>query len=200
MSSGNLESCRVMSSENLKEETNQLKSEQESLIKQSEELKEQVKLVPQGDVQVPNPESIDSDQNLISDSQTEMWELDIGEGPEKEPSSYPKPFAEQRGVQNEPPHKSRPNQFSLGSEEKTGTPKQDASEIIKMLNDTFPVFEEEGSMCVIDHIEAYETTLSVLGLDDDQSRINFLPWVFETRHRKLLRILKRSAWYFMARN
>lgn len=45
-------------------------------------------------------------------------------------------------------------------------------------------------MCVIDHIEAYENTLSILGLDDDQSRINFLPWVFETKHRRFCESLK----------
>lgn len=45
-------------------------------------------------------------------------------------------------------------------------------------------------MCVIDHIETYENTLSTLGLDDDQSRINFLLWVFETKHRRFCESLK----------
>lgn len=45
-------------------------------------------------------------------------------------------------------------------------------------------------MSITDHLEAFENTLSVLGLDDDQSRINFLPWVFETKYHKFFESLK----------
>ncbi|XP_073492043.1 uncharacterized protein [Aquarana catesbeiana] len=131
-----------------------------------------------------------SESDSESDSEYESWESDTEEESEKEPISYPKPSVEQRGVKSEPPHERGSNQFSLGSEKKTDTPNQDTAEIIKFVNDAVPVFKEEGSMCVIDHIETYENTLSVLGLDDDQSRINFLPWVFETKHRRFCESLK----------
>lgn len=100
-----------------------------------------MKFVPQGNAQMLNPESEESDNTPESDSQSEVWELDNGEGSEKESISYPEPSVEQRGVKIEPPHESRSYQFSLGSEKETGTPKQDTSEIIKFVNDSVPVFK-----------------------------------------------------------
>lgn len=52
------------------------------------------------------------------------------------------------------------------------------------------VFMKKGSMYITDHIEAYENTLSVLGLNDDQSRIHFLLWVFEIKYRRFCESLK----------
>ncbi|XP_077316801.1 uncharacterized protein LOC143936247 [Lithobates pipiens] len=190
---GNLKSCQVICSGNLKEETNQLRSGQESLIKQPEGLKEQGKCMPQDNAQMFNPESIESDNTPISVSQPNIWELHNEKELEKETIFYPKPSVVQRGVKIEPPHEGMPNQFSLGSEKNTGTPKQDASEIINFLKDAVPVFKEEGSMHIIDHIEIYENALSVLGLNDDQSRSNFLPWVFETKLRPFCEDVK-SLW------
>lgn len=130
-----------------------------------------------------NPKTEEFEYNPRDDSQSEGYDPDSGEESEKEPMYYSKLSSKHRRVKIEQPCVGRHKSYQ-GSDKKTCTPEnmQDASKIITFLKSAILIFIKKESMSITDHLDAYENVLSILGLDDDQSRIHFLIWVLETKY------------------
>uniref|UniRef100_A0A8C5QFZ1 Retrotransposon gag domain-containing protein n=1 Tax=Leptobrachium leishanense TaxID=445787 RepID=A0A8C5QFZ1_9ANUR len=70
---------------------------------------------------------------------------------------------------------------------------QDLTRIVHFLKNSVGVWDQKGSPKIVNHLEVFEEALSVLGVTSDAQKVEFIPWVFEGKHRYFFQSLKESG-------
>uniref|UniRef100_A0A8C5QHX0 Uncharacterized protein n=1 Tax=Leptobrachium leishanense TaxID=445787 RepID=A0A8C5QHX0_9ANUR len=70
---------------------------------------------------------------------------------------------------------------------------QDLTRIVHFLKNSVGVWNQKNAQKIINHLEMFEEALSVLGVTSDAQKIEFIPWVFEGKHRYFFQSLKESG-------
>uniref|UniRef100_A0A8C5LQE0 Uncharacterized protein n=1 Tax=Leptobrachium leishanense TaxID=445787 RepID=A0A8C5LQE0_9ANUR len=61
------------------------------------------------------------------------------------------------------------------------------------LKNSVGIWDQRNSPAIISHLEVFEEALSVLGINSDAQKIEFIPWVFEGKHRYFFQSSKESG-------
>uniref|UniRef100_A0A8C5LTW7 Retrotransposon gag domain-containing protein n=1 Tax=Leptobrachium leishanense TaxID=445787 RepID=A0A8C5LTW7_9ANUR len=70
---------------------------------------------------------------------------------------------------------------------------RDSTKIIKFLKESVGIFNRMNSPAIASHFETFEEALSVLGINSNDHKIEFIPWVFESKHRYFFQSLNESG-------
>uniref|UniRef100_A0A8C5PL24 Retrotransposon gag domain-containing protein n=1 Tax=Leptobrachium leishanense TaxID=445787 RepID=A0A8C5PL24_9ANUR len=70
---------------------------------------------------------------------------------------------------------------------------KDLTKIINFLKNSVGIFDLKASPRIINHLNMFEETLSILGINSDAQKIELIPWVFESKHRYFFQSLKESG-------
>uniref|UniRef100_A0A8C5M5Q0 Retrotransposon gag domain-containing protein n=1 Tax=Leptobrachium leishanense TaxID=445787 RepID=A0A8C5M5Q0_9ANUR len=70
---------------------------------------------------------------------------------------------------------------------------QDLTKIVNFLKNSVGIFDLKASPKIINHLNMFEETLAILGINSDAQKIELTPWVFESNHRYFFQSLKESG-------
>lgn len=73
------------------------------------------------------------------------------------------------------------------------TPVYDSPKVIKFLKETVGIYDKKNSPAIVGHLHTFEQAMATLGLHSERQKIEFLPWIFESKHRYFFNSLKDTG-------
>uniref|UniRef100_A0A8C5WI19 Retrotransposon gag domain-containing protein n=1 Tax=Leptobrachium leishanense TaxID=445787 RepID=A0A8C5WI19_9ANUR len=67
------------------------------------------------------------------------------------------------------------------------------TKIINFLKNSVGIYDLKASSKIINHLNVFEETLEILGINSDAQKIELIPWVFESKHIYFFQSLKESG-------